>query len=70
MSDLLTDCAEYLALDMVRRNGWGPDRAETLARLTGLHPSRCAELARSRDVTVIAERRLRLNAATRWGADL
>lgn len=68
MTDLLTDAAEYLALDIARRNGWGPDRASDLARLTGLTVLRCAELARSRDVTAIAERRLRLAAATKWGA--
>ena len=59
-----TLCAEYLALTIARREGWGPDRALHLAGLVGLHPDRVARLLRDADVLAITTRRARLDAIT------
>lgn len=57
-------CAEYLALTIARRRGWGPGDAHTLAILTGLPVPRCAQLARCRDLTEVATRRHALDRVT------
>ena len=59
-------CAEYLALTIARRNGWGTRDADRLAHLTGLGVMDCANLVRSPDLTDILTRRSTLNRSTAW----
>ena len=62
-----TICAEYLALTIARRRGWGTDRAELLAELTGLPVRHLVGLLRGADHRAIEARGALLRSVTGWG---
>ena len=63
----ITICAEYLALTIARRRGWGTERAELLAELTGLPVRHLVGLLRGADHGAVAARGALLRGVTGWG---
>ena len=63
----ITICAEYLALTIARRRGWGTERAELLAELTGLPVRHLVGLLRGADHGAVAARGALLRGVTGTG---
>ena len=62
-----TVCAEYLALTIARRRGYGVREADRLAHLTGLDVAHVAGILRSASLEQIRSRQALLRGLTGWG---